>query len=97
MHTTKIPVVVGSYSIYADAGDADDGVTVMAGVGKLTQTMRQYAEGNDVDITLQDITAFMQTQPGGNGFSLTGWKDAVLEGTNILRREKCRSGLRPPR
>lgn len=84
-NTTKIPVVVGSYSIYADAGDADDGVTVMAGVGKLTQTMRQYAEGNDVDITLQDITAFMQTQPGGNGFSLTGWKDAVLEGTNILR------------
>ena len=84
-NTTKIPVVVGSYSIYADAGNADDGVTVMAGVGKLTQTMRQYAEGNDVDITLQDITAFMQTQPGGNGFSLTDWKDAVLEGTNILR------------
>ena len=42
---TVIPVVVGTYSIYADAGDEDDGVVVMAGVGKLTQTMRKFAFG----------------------------------------------------
>ena len=66
---------------------ADDGVTVTAGVGKLTQTMRQYAMGNDVDITLQDITAYMQTQPS-DGFSLTGWSDVKLDNTasaDVLR------------
>ena len=84
LNDTVVPVIVGTYSIYADAGTAEDGISVMAGVGRLTQTMRQYAMGNEVDITLQDITAFMQTQPGGS-FSLTGWKDAKLEGTDITR------------
>mgnify|MGYP001032529041 CR=1 FL=1 len=87
INETVIPVVVGQYSIYADAGVADDGVTVTAGVGKLTQTMRQYAMGNDVDITLQDITAYMQTQPS-DGFSLTGWSDVKLDNTageDVLR------------
>ncbi|MCI8715364.1 MAG: fibro-slime domain-containing protein [Oscillospiraceae bacterium] len=87
INNTTIPVVVGQYSIYADAGVADDGVTVTAGVGKLTQTMRQYAMGNDVDITLQDITAYMQTQPS-DGFSLEGWNDVKLEhtaGADVLR------------
>lgn len=87
VNETVIPVVVGQYSIYADAGVADDGVTVTAGVGKLTQTMRQYAMGNDVDITLQDITAYMQTQPS-DGFSLTGWSDVKLDNTasaDVLR------------
>lgn len=81
---TIIPVVVGTYSIYADAGLPDDGVRVMAGVGRLTQTMRQYAMDSDVDVTLQDITAFMQTQPG-NAFQMTGWQDAKLAGTDIVR------------
>ena len=45
--------------------------------------MRQYAMGNDVDVTLQDITAFMQIQPSGS-FKLDGWKDAILEGTDIV-------------
>ena len=87
INKTVIPVVVGQYSIYADAGKANDGVTVTAGVGKLTQTMRQYAMGNDVDITLQDITAYMQTQPS-DGFSLEGWNDVKLEntaGADVLR------------
>ena len=61
---TVIPVKVGVYSIYADAGDADDGVTVMAGVGKLTQTMVKYTKG-DVNITLRRILAAGQTKPSG--------------------------------
>ena len=43
LNPTEIPVIVGIYSIYADAGTKDDGVTVMAGVGKLMQTMTKYA------------------------------------------------------
>ncbi len=84
LNNTVIPIIVGTYSIYADAGDADDGVSVMAGVGRLTQTMRQYAMASDVDITLQDITAFMQAQPGG-AFELTGWQDVEDEDTGLVR------------
>lgn len=84
LNPTVTPIVVGIYSIYADAGVAGDGVSVMAGAGSLTQTMRQYAMGGDVDITLQDITAFMQTQPSGQ-FALNGWQDANLADANIIR------------
>ena len=62
LNGTVTPVVVGVYGIYADAGTPDNGVSVAADVGCLTQTMRQYAMGNDVDVTLQDLTAFMQVQ-----------------------------------
>ena len=84
LNDTVIRIKVGTYSIYADAGTADDGVKVMAGVGRLTQTMRQYARDNHIDVTLQDLTAFMQTQPSGS-FSLTGWGDAKLTDTEVVR------------
>ncbi len=84
INPTVIPVVVGAYSIYADAGTAKDGVSVMASVGRLTQTMRQYAMDSDVDVTLQDITAFMQIQPSGR-FQPTGWLDDRLAGTSVVR------------
>ncbi len=79
VNDTVIPVYVGYYSIYADAGRENDGVRVLAGAGRLTQTMIQYALDNEVDITLRDIIAYMQTQPSG-GFSLTGWQNACLSG-----------------
>ncbi len=80
-NNTEIPVIVGYYSIYADAGDENDGVSVMAGVGKLAQTMVKYATDGDVDITLQDITAFAQTQPSGQFDVDNGWQDLNLEET----------------
>lgn len=88
VNDTVTPVVVGIYSIYADAGEKDDGVSVMAGVGRLTQTMHQFGKPNDVDITLQDITAFMQTQKStkdGGTFQLDGWEDVKLGNTDVLR------------
>ena len=92
MNNTVVPVIVGIYSIYADAGSEEDGVSVMAGVGRLTQTMRQYAIDSDVDITLQDITAFMQTQPSGS-FQLDGWQDAEQEGADTVRSMNLHFGL----
>lgn len=87
INETIVPVVVGTYSIYADAGTKGDGVSVMAAVGRLTQTMRQYAMGNDVDITLRDITAVEQRQPSGNKDVLNNdWKDAALHGTTDVFR-----------
>lgn len=81
LNPTIIPVKVGVYSIYADAGSADDDVSVMAGVGKLTQTMIKYASNGEVNITLRDITAFAQKQPSG-AFTLKGWVDDTLQGTD---------------
>ena len=92
INSTVIPIQLGTYGIYADAGKKEDGVSVMAGVGKLTQTMRQYADGGDVDITLQDITAVMQTQASG-GFRMDGWTDDKLEGTQVLRGMNLHFGL----
>lgn len=89
---TKIPVVVGIYSIYADAGDKDDGVTVMAGVGKLMQTMTKYAADDRVNITLRDITAIAQTQETAK-FNLSGWKDDLLDGTKIPRSMNLHYGI----
>ena len=89
---TKIPVVVGIYSIYADAGTRDDGVTVMAGVGKLMQTMTKYAADDMVNITLRDITAIAQTQKSGT-FEMDGWKDDLLAGTEIPRSMNLHYGV----
>lgn len=79
-----IDVKVGVYSIYADAGVQNDGVTVMAGVGKLAQTMVKYASEGDVNVTLRDITSIAQHQESG-AFSLTGWQDTLLPDTNTLQ------------
>ena len=76
-------VQVGVISIYADAGAPDDGVSVAAGVGKLTQTMVKFASDGDVNVTLRDITSFEQRQPSG-GFALDGWEDELIAGGDGL-------------
>uniref|UniRef100_A0A7C9JCS6 DUF11 domain-containing protein n=1 Tax=Muribaculaceae bacterium Z82 TaxID=2304548 RepID=A0A7C9JCS6_9BACT len=82
-----IQVKVGAYSIYADAGEEDDGVKVMAGVGKLAQTMIKYASDGDVNVTLRDITAYAQHQDSGT-FEVAGWEDTELPYTdqNVVKR-----------
>lgn len=78
INNTIVPVVVGTYGIYADAGSENDGVRVMAGVGKLTQTMVKYASDGEINVTLQDITSICQKQPSGK-FTQTGWQDDLLK------------------
>ena len=82
---TQIPIVLGHYSLYADAGTPDNGVTVMAGVGKLLQTMVQYAADDQVNITLRDITAIAQVQPDLASWDANGWEDDLLDGTGDLK------------
>ncbi|MDE5931355.1 MAG: prealbumin-like fold domain-containing protein, partial [Lachnospiraceae bacterium] len=79
VNETIIPVVVGIYSIYADAGAAGDGVSVMAGAGQLYRTMAKYASDGDVNITLRDITVTAQWQDSGQ-FVLDGWQDIEESG-----------------
>lgn len=92
INNTVTPIVVGVYSIYADAGADDDGVTVMAGVGKLAQTLKKFAEDETVDITLRDITAFAQGQQSGR-FNLSGWNDMLLDGTPVVRSMNLHYGM----
>lgn len=81
-----VRVEVGSATIYANATGYDakgsiltgaaktnDGITVQAALGKLAQTLVKYAAGNQVDVTLQDITIYEQIQ--SDGVSLTGWQE----------------------
>ncbi len=91
-----VEVKAGVYSIYADAGTEDDGVKVMAGVGKLAQTMVKYASEGDVNITLRDITAIAQHQTSGE-FTMDGWQDTPLpstgDETSLLREMDLHYGL----
>lgn len=84
LNKTVIPIKVGVYSIYADAGADDDGITVMTEVGKLSQTMKKYAADEEVNITLRDITVTAQTQPSGK-FAVDGWQEMKLEGSDEVR------------
>ena len=97
LNPNVIPVKVGVYSIYADAGKADDGVVVMAGVGKLVQTMVKYTD-DQVNVTLRDIKALQQYQESGS-FSAAqeAWKpvclkDSVGQDTGIQRFMDLRYG-----
>ncbi len=92
INDTVIPVHVAIYSIYADAGTSDNGVTVMAGVGKLAQTMKKYAADNEVNITLRDITATAQIKSTGR-FDSEEWAPVKLEGTQEDRSMNLHYGL----
>ncbi|MCI8332609.1 MAG: LPXTG cell wall anchor domain-containing protein [Clostridiales bacterium] len=78
VNETIVPISVGNYGIYADAGQENDGVLVYAGVGKLVQTMSKYASDGDVNITLRDITATAQKQTSGR-FDPAGWQNGALD------------------
>lgn len=91
INETVTPIIQGIYSIYADAGTSGNGISVMAGVGKLAQTMVQFTHG-EIDVTLQDITVTAQTQDSGK-FSLTGWQDLMLADTNMPRTMNLHYGL----
>ena len=58
---TAVPVIVDDTGVYADAGDQNDMVSVNLGVGKLVKSMVQFAEDDDIDATLHDIKAALET------------------------------------
>lgn len=64
--TTRLTkVAVTPDGVFADAGTKNDGIQVRSGVGVLVRTMVQYAaskdENQDVNVTLRDVVATLQT------------------------------------
>lgn len=60
VNDTLAKVVVDDTGVYADAGEADDGVTVTRGVGRIVRSMIQFATDDDIDATLHNIVATPQ-------------------------------------
>lgn len=59
--TDIVEVVVGSTGVYANAGTAQDDITVERGVGSIVHSMIQFAADDDVDKTLHDIKTELYT------------------------------------
>ena len=71
-----VEVVADDSNVYADAGSADNGISVLLGVGKIVRSMLQFAVPDDINATLTDIQAALYTAPNytpGSGGSWAGW------------------------
>lgn len=67
LNDTVIHVIVDDTGVYADAGTANDGVTVLRGVGSVMRSMVQFAADDQVDTTLNGIKAALATKVEYNG------------------------------
>lgn len=72
LNDTAIHVVVDNSGVYANAGVANDGVTVLRGVGSIVRSMLQFAADDDVDTTLNAIQASMSTGVTFKGYNKYG-------------------------
>lgn len=60
-NATPVKVIVNDTGVYANAGTAEDGISVERGVGRLVNSMAQFASKNTVDTTLNQIVAKFYT------------------------------------
>lgn len=66
-------IVVDNTGVYADAGEKDDGIEVLRGVGSIIHSMVQFAAGDDVNTTLHNIKAVLASgTTAENGIT---WQD----------------------
>lgn len=72
LNDTAVHVIVDNTGVYADAGAADDGVTVLRGVGSVMRSMIQFAVDDHVDTTLNSIKAALATSVTYNDYHEDG-------------------------
>lgn len=91
LNDTVIHVVVDNTGVYVDAGNADDGVSVLRGVGSVIRSMVQFAAKDDVDTTLYAIKAALASDVTNNNGEMS-WGEANWTGENILHLEYANQG-----
>lgn len=71
-----VHIIVDDTGVYADAGQPEDGISVLRGVGSVIKSMVQFAAEDDVDATLQDIKVALATSETWDetkkGFTVSG-------------------------
>lgn len=70
-------VIVDDTGVYADAGDADDGIQVARGVGSVVKSLAEFASSPDIDATLNNIVGKFYTTatvPDSGNFEGFTWR-----------------------
>lgn len=65
INPTFTPIIVNEDGVLADAGTADNGVSVSLYAGTLVRSMAQYALSDGIDRTLTDVVATKLVSPSG--------------------------------
>lgn len=80
-NSTPVHIVVDNTGVYADAGTAGDGITVLRGVGSIMRSVVQFATDDHVDITLHDIQAALVTSDSytsGSDWGSADWANGKV-------------------
>lgn len=85
LNPTPVHIVADERGVLADAGTADDGVSVSITEGDLVRTMTQFAISPEVDRTLSDVTTTRLTGEyvEGTGVVLRDDKDAAVQSVDL--------------
>ena len=85
LNPTPVHIVADAHGVLADAGTANDGVSVTITEGDLVRTMTQFATSPEVDRTLSDVTATRLTGEyiEGTGIVLRDDTDAAVQSVDL--------------
>lgn len=62
-HEDIVAIYIDTDGVIANANDANDGILVKTGIGKLSEVMlQQYAKDNGINTTLHEVKAILQTK-----------------------------------
>ena len=79
-----IRVIVDADGVHADAGVADDDVTVSVGIGSLIDSMNHYGSNDGVEVTLHDVVAQLRVGTVNDSetpgfYRIGGWEKPAPE------------------
>ena len=80
VNATAVPVIVDdTHGVMADAGTANDGISVNVSEGTLVPTMTPFATNDAIDHSLTDVTTTRMEAPSSDGWNpnLTSTKEQV--------------------
>lgn len=83
LNTTEVMVLVADDAVYANAGTADDGVTVARGPGYLVATLSKFASPGDIDNTLSWV--YEQMRISGENHTFTAYDNEAWKSWGYLK------------